>query len=649
MCGISGIVVTAHGSRRIEHAELLWRIRRMGLFQFHRGPDDWGEFVTDGVALGHNRLAILDIEGGKQPMSISDELLHVVFNGEIYNFLELRVQLVKLGHLFATDHSDTEVILHGYRQWGVKIFERLEGMFAIALWDTAERRLIIARDRLGIKPLYYSSQGDIFTFASEPKAILASGLLESTNLRAEAFAEYFLLRAPAFGSFFQSIGKLPGGTWAEWQDGVLNGPYTYWTPKIMAQRPEEIRNAIGQAVNSHLLADVPLGVFLSGGVDSSLVAALMAQQAQGGEVHAYSIGLDGDDLDETPMARRVAEHLGISLHTRFVTAKDMLGGLEKWCYVNDDPVSDPSALALMLLCEHARNHGMKVMLSGEGADELFGGYNSYIRFGTLAKLGKLPASIFIKSALAQWRNKRDGDYLCQSGKGFFLGTAHPADHGTRTGILLPDHQWTVNGLEATLAGWWEETTVDYGKEPLRHAMLMDQLFRLPNDILPRTDRASMAWSLEARVPFLDRRVVDVANSLPDNACMKLFPRYTKTSLKSLVRQLVPASVVDRPKRGFDLPLGKWLREDLAEVGFDALQKRNISGLNYETIGKLWHAHAVAETRYTPILWAWLMLEQWHNKWVRSDLSYHPPSVSSYNRGAFDVLKGSSGNFVQSKG
>lgn len=640
MCGISGIV-TALGSRKIEHAELLWRIRRMGLFQFHRGPDDWGEFVSDGIAFGHNRLAILDIEGGKQPMSTSDELLHVVFNGEIYNFSELRTQLVRLGHQFATDHSDTEVILHGYRQWGIKVFDRLEGMFAIALWNVAERRLIIARDRLGIKPLYYSSQGGVFCFASEPKAILASGLLGAANLREEAFAEYFLLRAPVFGSFFKSIDKLPAGTWAEWRDGSLHGPHQYWSPRVSVHNPDEIREALGRAVNSHLLADVPLGVFLSGGVDSSMVAALMAQ---GREVHAYNIGLDDKDLDETPMASCVASHLGISLHTRRVSAKDMLGGLEKWCYVNDDPVSDPSALALMLLCEHARDHGMKVMLSGEGADELFGGYNSYIRFGTLAKLGKLPASRFFKSVLAQWRSERDGDYLSQPGEGVFLGTAHPAGHGTRTGILSTGLQWTVNRLEATLADWWKETMADYGKEPLRHAMLMDQHFRLPNDILPRTDRASMAWSLEARVPFLDSRVVDVANALPDKACMTLFPRHTKTSLKSLVRQFVPASVVDRPKRGFDLPLGKWLREDLAEVGFDALQKRNIPGLNYETIGKLWNAHVVAETHFTPILWAWLMLELWHNKWVRSNLSYQLPAVSSYNRDAFEVLKGSAGNY-----
>lgn len=613
-------------------SDLTQVIRRMGLFQFHRGPDDWGEYVTEDVALGFNRLAILDLAGGRQPMANEGNRFQVIFNGEIYNYKTLRRELEALGHRFRTDHSDTEVIVNGFVQWGKGVFKRLEGMFGIAVWDSVERSLVIARDCQGIKPLYYAEQNGIFVIASEIKAILASGLIDTKKFRESAYAEYFLFRAPVFGTLFESIKSLPAGTWLEFRPEGLGKLQVFWDSATTARNVtiDDIEEALKQAVESHAVADVPLGVFLSGGVDSSYIAALLSE---GRDVRAYSVGVPGD-LNESEIAAFVAKHLGIEHHVRHVTGRDMLNELNRWCYFNDDPVSDPSALALMLLAENSRRDGMKVMLAGEGADELFGGYNSYLRFAAMNWVSQFG----ISSLVACFTTGRNRDYLLQGRRPHFLGTGHLADLTMRLDFLHPDLQGNVATVDARLRQWWQETERQFAGRPMRHAMYVDQRFRLPNDCLARTDRATMAWSLETRVPYLDCKVVEAANGLPDSECIGIIPRKTKKLLKELARRRIPFEAIDRPKRGFDLPVGAWLRSDLATLARDMLSDKVVPGLNYAKISEYFE-HAGGAANAAAALWAWIVLEMWYRRWASDNLEPMPNLVADHNPASFALLSG----------
>jgi asparagine synthase (glutamine-hydrolysing) len=631
MCGIVGILTP-----RAEHPEqLLSRLRRMGRWQFHRGPDDWGEWVSGGVALGHNRLSIIDLEGGGQPMASPDGGVRVIFNGEIYNFRELRRELEGRGCAFRTDHSDTEVIVHGYAEWGTGVFARLEGMFAIGLWDEHRRRLVLARDRLGIKPLYYHAPAaDGVVFASEPKSILGSGLAPRA-LRTASIPDYFAFRAPAHPeTLFEGVAKLPPGTWCAWdEEGRGGDPVPYWTLGAVKGRFASARQAgdavqaeLEQAVSSHAIADVPLGVFLSGGVDSSLVAAMLSREMP---VEAFTVGTDSP-LDETPFAQTVAGHLGVKLHVLRVKPDDFLGRFGDWAYFNDDPVSDPSALALMLLSEHARGHGMKVMLAGEGADELFGGYNAYQRFALFARAARLPLAAAAGRRAAARAGGRNGDYLATLGDLRYLGTAHPLDRAARQGLFAPE----------LLAGWVNRQAVEYasfaGADPLRRAMLADQRIRLSDDLLPRTDRATMALSLEARVPFLDRRVVELANSLPSRWCVRLAPPQGKWLLKKVAERFVPREVIYRDKRGFDLPLQQWLSTSFRDRIAEYLDARRLPGIRYDFVRRAYDAVRGGGSGATVIVWQWLVLEEWHRQWVEGAATPARPRIVS-NQAAFALL------------
>ena len=629
MCGILGIL-----SHRAEPGDaLLARLRRMGRWQFHRGPDDWGEWVEGGVALGHNRLSIIDLECGLQPMASPGGEVRVVFNGEIYNFAALRAELAGRGRPFLTDHSDTEVIVQGYAEWGTGVFARLEGMFAIAVWDARRGRLVLARDRLGIKPLYYAHTPGGVVFASEPKAILASGLVEPA-LRTEGLPDYFAFRAAAHPeTLFRGIHKLPPATWCECRDGRVGEPVPYWTlearPASFAS-PEAAADAVQasleQAVRSHAIADVPVGVFLSGGVDSSLVAALLRAVMP---VEAFTVGTDSP-LDETPFAETVARHLGIRLHGLRVRPEDFLDRFEDWAYFNDDPVSDPSALALMLLSEHARGHGMKVMLAGEGSDELFGGYNAYQRFALFARAARLPGAAAAGRVAARRAGGRNGDYLATLGDLRYLGTAHTLDAASRHGLFAPE----------LLAGWVNRQAAEYASfgagDPLRRAMLADQRVRLSDDLLPRTDRATMALSLEARVPFLDRQVVELANSLPTRWCVRLAPPQGKWLLKRVAERFVPREVIYRSKRGFDLPLQQWLSTRFRERIGEYLEERRLPGVSYPFLRRTYAACAGGSGGATAVVWQWLVLEEWHRHWVEGAAVPAAPRIVS-NRAALDLL------------
>jgi asparagine synthase (glutamine-hydrolysing) len=605
----------------------------MGLWQYHRGPDGWGEWFQDGVALGQNRLAILDLVHGKQPMPSTDGLVQVVFNGEIYNFRDLRKELTQKGHRFRTDHSDTEVIVHGYCEWGTEVFKRLEGMFAIAIWDVSKQALFLARDRLGIKPLYYADcNGRGFVFASEPKTIIASGWVSAT-LNEGALPDFFMFRGPVGpATLFEGVEKLSAGCWRSYDriEG-LGVEQRYWVARTHA-RPtsdelaeKKIEGALEEAAVSHLVADVPVGLFLSGGVDSSLLAALVARHAR---IDAFAVGTHSK-LDESVFASRVADHLGLPLHIRWVTGDDFRAQFDDWSYFNDDPVADPSALALMLLTEHAREGGMKVMLAGEGADELFGGYYSYLRYQAYSVLRRAPVARYGQDLLRRGARGIDRDYLGSLDELPFFGSAH-----VMRGL---DRRCLFTGKTAAYVPVWESSA--FAKPPAtdaaRAAMLFDQEVRLPNDLLPRTDRATMAYSLEARVPYLDRRVVELANGLRGRACVRLLPPQGKPLLKRIAAKHVPRSVIYRRKRGFNLPVEQWLATDFSARIDRFLRERLIEPLNYDYLQGVRSAHDRGRHRGA-LLWAWVVLEQWYRLWVAGEAVPRTPSIIS-DRSAFEML------------
>lgn len=622
MCGILGIVTNPDS----ESLDLRTLVRGIGLWQYHRGPDGWGEWLADGVALGQNRLAILDVVHGKQPMASASGLVQVVFNGEIYNYRELWQELKNKGYEFRTDHSDTEVIVHGFCEWGTDLFSHLEGMFAIGIWDVAKQSLCLARDRLGIKPLFYASTTHGFVFASEPKTILATGWI-TPRIAAKSLPDYFMFRAPVGpDTLFEGISKLSPGSWCTYDRATGITPHhRYWEPRAI--QPEvaskefiesRVESALGDAAYSHLAADVPVGVFLSGGVDSSLLAALVARHVR---LDAFTVGTHSK-LDESGFAARVANHLGLPLHVRFVTGDDFRARFDDWCFYNDDPVADPSALALMLLAEHAREKGMKVMLAGEGADELFGGYYSYLRYSAYSRLRRLVVPGPVRELLRMGARGVDRDYLSSLANLQFLGSAHVMRARDRARLFTGE-------VAESMAGWEEKAFA--GTAPhdgvVRSAMLFDQQVRLPNDLLARTDRATMAYSLEARVPYLDRRVVELANGLMESDCVRLLPPTGKKLLKRIAAKHVPRSVVYRRKRGFNLPVERWLTGDFSDQINCFLRERLIDPLDYGYLSFLYSEHTRG-IDHAALLWAWLVLEQWHRLWIEGEAVPRRPAVIS---------------------
>jgi asparagine synthase (glutamine-hydrolysing) len=614
MCGICGIVPDQPRTP----AELRRAVRRMGAWQLHRGPDAWGEHVTDRVALGHNRLAILDIACGQQPMTSADGQVHVVFNGEIYNFRQLWRELETRGHCFRTDHSDTEVILNGYLEWGDVVFARLDGMFAIAIWDERKRQLHLACDRIGIKPLCFAHLADGgLAFASEPKALIGSRLVEPT-LRSEGLAEYFLYRAPRGPhTLWNNIQRITPGTSQVYVPATgLQPPRAFWhltaEPQhtlSFADAQRELASRLDAAVESHLISDVPVGIFLSGGVDSSLIASLMAQHSK---LQAFTIGSESE-LDESRHAQAVARHLGLPFHCRLVRGEEYIANFNDWTYINDNLTADPSSLALMLLAETARDHGMKVMLAGEGGDELLGGYNSYLRYAVFHELSKLPAAGLIGRMLPFSSEPRSRDYLrlLQQHDLRFLGTGHLTDLQTRLDLLDPSLHDFIRAME-------NERLSLPPAPPLRRAMLADELIRLPDDLLPRTDRATMFYALEARVPLLANDIIDWANRLPDKYCIRLLGKETKPLLKGLSAARVPSAAIYRPKRGFDLPLRDWLYTDFRDMRQELLRDQRIPVLNYNTVRRLSDMLATNTTALlSNQIWAWIVLENWHRLWMLS--------------------------------
>ena len=609
MCGIAGMA-SRTGAVDPE------RLRAMSATLVHRGPDSDGELLDGPVALAARRLSIIDLEGGDQPIANEDGTVHVIQNGEIYNFRELRAELEQAGHRFST-RSDTEVLVHLYEEHGEGFADRLRGMFAVAIWDSRRRRLVIARDRFGIKPLYYRDEAGQLTFASELRA-LPRGEVDPDAL--EAFLAFNSVPAPF--SIFAGTRKLPAGHLLIWQDGETRVErYARPVPAEVrdedsAELAEELRARLRDSVRAHLIADVPVGVLLSGGVDSSLLAALAAQES-GETVHTFSIGFEERSFDELDDARSVASMYG-TRHEELTLRPDAALLLPRLAETFDEPFADSSALPTYLVSELAARH-VKVALSGEGGDELFGGYYTYAADLLALRVGRLAPRIRpLVERLPSSSRRASFDYKA---KRFVRGAALPPleRHHAWKEIFSPDVRAELTGRRSgydpvdLLRARFEETE---GAELLTRLQDVDLGTYLVDDLLVKTDRASMAHSLEARVPYLDPVVAGLAQSLPTR--LKVRGLRKKVLLRKAAAPLLPRRIVYGRKRGFSIPAAAWLRGELEPFAREVLAPDTLRRQGFfrpEPVERLIDRHVAGEEDLSRQLWGLLAFTLWHEHHV----------------------------------
>jgi asparagine synthase (glutamine-hydrolysing) len=642
MCGIAGFVSFAGHQRE----GALGRVRRMADTLVHRGPDDEGFYVDDYAALGHRRLSIIDLESGHQPMGTPDGSLQIVFNGEIYNFSEVRADLQSKGRQFRT-RSDTEVILQAYAEWGEACLERLDGMFAFALWEVAAKRLLLARDRVGKKPLYYFHSGSVIAFASELKALRVAGRCP-LDIDPESLDCYLTLGyIPAPRTIYKGVYKLQAAHCLT-ISSARQTERRYWqlsfvdpVARSMEQAVEEFEALLDAAVRRRLISEVPLGAFLSGGIDSSLVVASMARQMET-PVITNSIGFLDRGPNELPAARIVADHFRTD-HHEFVVRPEASVALERIAWHFDEPVADSSALPTWYLCQMTRQM-VTVALSGDGGDEGFGGYTfryrphvieariraavpTALRSTVLAVAGAVwPASARLPKPL---RLKTILENLSVSDAEAFYRDLAWLRPDAREELYSADFKTTLRGFSPM-----EVVAPLYlhngGPDALARAQLTDIRLYLTDDVLVKVDRMSMAHSLEVRSPLLDRQILEFAARLP--AKLKLGPRLGKLPLRAAAERRLPAELVHRPKRGFSAPAATWLRgEELRPLAEAAIFDRNGVGANVleeRTLRRMWHEHLKGSRDHSVFFWGLLMLWLWEKSSSKSAVW---PAVSSGSR------------------
>ena len=630
MCGIAG-VVDASGAW-LDAAALLGMREAM----YARGPDDAGSFGDGTAMLAFRRLSILDLAGGHQPMSTGDGALTVVFNGEIYNFAELRARLMALGHDFAT-RSDTEVILHAYRAWGDRCVRELDGMFAFALWDAPARRLLLGRDRFGKKPLYLYRQGARLAFASTLSALLQHPAVPR-QLDRDALAEYLALEyVVAPRTILADVEKLPPATQLSFsaRDGQV-AQSRYWRLSIdgasarlgLDDATAELESRLTASVRRRMVADVPLGVFLSGGVDSSTVAALAARERA---IDTFSVRFTDPSFDESRFARKVAAHLGTRHHEEELSLDEAARIVAEVGGLLDEPVADGSIVPTYLLSRFARRH-VTVALGGDGGDELFAGYPTYVAHRLMAWAGPLARPSLLRAAAALAARlpvSHDNFSFDFKLKKLLAGAAAPADvrnyvwlgacEPARVRALLGQPEGGDGERSGPGADPYASVRSRY-HEPVSGSHLERVLYQdvglyLCHSVLAKVDRASMAASLEVRAPLLDTAVAEWAGALPID--WKLRGLTGKWIFKRVARRLLPSEIVDRPKKGFGMPIGKWLRGELQPLVRDALfdgDSLSAAGLlDRRQLEQMVDEHARGLVDHRQRLWAILVLELWQRK------------------------------------
>lgn len=624
MCGIAGFT---HRQRPVD-SHLIQRIAK-GLI--HRGPDQQGVYESAGVSLAAVRLKIIDLAGGDQPVFTEDRDCVVVFNGEIYNHAELRRDLESRGHRFRSA-CDTEVVLRGFVEWDVGVFRRLRGMFAAALWRESDRRLILARDRLGIKPLYLHRRDGQVYFGSELKAILEHPeiprRLDLTGL------DYYLALnyAPCPHTLADGIEKLPPGHWLEWRDGKIRVE-PYWrlefrpTPRPLAAAVEELDGLLKSSVREHLVSDVPLGLWSSGGIDSSTILHYAAE-ASATPLMTFSVSFAGRSFDESPWFREIAKQYGTDHHEFDLNPDaELADAIEEFAYYSDEPSADAGALPVWHLSRMTRRH-VTVALAGDGGDELFGGYLTYRADAIARRLRWIPAA-GRRAALAAARallpvsdDKIAFEYKV---KRMLEGSLLSADdaHFFWNGTGSPDQR---RALLPAAGGRSLETLIPNGVRGINRYILTDHHYYLPDDILCKVDRMSMAHSLEVRPPFLDHRIVEFAASLPEE--FKIRGSRQKVVLKALMRGKLPESILTRSKTGFDIPAHDWFRGALRPLLLDTLSEQAVKAtgvFSWQALRALIDDHLERRLNVGYHLWGLVTLFLWMKRWNIGT----PPSSSSW--------------------
>ncbi|HEV2035391.1 MAG TPA: asparagine synthase (glutamine-hydrolyzing) [Candidatus Dormibacteraeota bacterium] len=630
MCGICGVAGEgAAGGTGL--------VGRMCQAMVHRGPDDEGSLHLDGVTLGMRRLSIIDLEGGHQPIHNEDSNVWVVQNGEIYNHLELREQLTADGHSFSTQ-SDTEVLVHGYEQWGEGMLERLNGMFAFALLDRPRGLLLLARDRMGIKPLHYAIDGRRLVFASELKALLCDPALHR-GIDPAALDQYLALEyVPSPGCIVRGINKLQPAHTLTWS--VADGTHRlrrYWTPDLaegasparapsLDEQCEELRSVLRESVRKELISDVPLGVFLSGGIDSSAVTAMMTQL--GSDVKTFSVGFAERSFDEAPYARQVAQHLGTEHRELTLEPAMLLELIPQLPTLLDEPLGDASIIPTYLLSAFTRRH-VKVALGGDGGDELFAGYptmRAHRLAGYYRRAPRLLRERLVAPVVRRLPVSRDNLSFDFRAKRFVSGAPYPVAerHQRWMGSFAAEERTALLSQElrgqVAVEGSHDAATAaldDSGlRDPLNQVLLMDMRLYLENDILVKLDRASMMASLEGRVPLLNNDFVEYATRLPLD--LKLRGLRSKFLFKRALRGILPESILKRPKKGFGIPVAHWFRGPLKEQMLSVLSPERIARKGFfdpAAVARLIDDHLHGRRDARKQLWTLFVFDLWHDGYL----------------------------------
>ncbi len=620
MCGISGV---AGHAGALANGESL---RRMNAAIAHRGPDGEGyhqAMTRDGryrIGLAHRRLSIIDLGTGHQPMGNEDGSIQIVFNGEIYNFRELRQALEASGHRFAT-HSDTEVIVHAYEEWADACVERLRGMFAFALWDGLRERLLLARDRFGKKPLFLHEAEGVLLFASEIKSILAFPGVEGSPDEA-ALGDFFTYRyVPAPATLYRGIRKLMPGSCAIWEAGSLS-ERRYWRPPDRASRipgplPDDPAGAfmevLEEAVRIRMVSDVPFGAFLSGGIDSSAVVALMSRHSSL-PVKTFSAGFCDRSYSELRHARVIAKQFGTEHHELAIEAGHLMEHLPALIRFRDAPVAEPSDIPIYLLACEARKK-VKMVLTGEGSDEILGGYPKHVFERYVPGYQRLPQ--FVRRGLIEplarslpYRFRRAKTAIVNLGLERFeermprwFGALSDAERLALVALPVAERK----------AGEWQFDTPPENT-PLRRILYFDQTSWLPDNLLERGDRMTMAASLEARMPFLDQELVAFASTLPDD--YRVRGSVTKWVLREGMKRILPASILERPKVGFRVPVNEWFRTSMRDYLYDHLTGTDSRTAHYyhrPALLRVLAEHVGGRQNHEKLLWTLLNLELWRRE------------------------------------
>jgi asparagine synthase (glutamine-hydrolysing) len=619
VCGIYGIL-QLDGSPAPADA-----LRAMGKLTIHRGPDDEGTHVDSSLAFGMRRLSIIDVGGGHQPLTNEDSTLWLIANGEIYNYRELRDDLVAKGHRFKT-FSDCETILHLYEAEGDAFVERLNGMYAFALWDSRRKRLLIGRDRLGVKPIYLWQDGPRLIFASEAKAILAVPGV-GRELDPAALRSYLALGyVPAPQSIFRGIRKLPPATLLTAGDGRLE-ERRYWRvpPGIdrLATESEwiaHVRARLEESVRMQMVSDVPIGAFLSGGIDSSAVVAFMSAHSDQ-PVKTYSIGFGGGNAEafynELPYARQVAQQFGTD-HHEIIVKPDVVSLLPRLLWHMDEPIADTAFITTYLVSEFARRD-VTVILSGVGGDELFGGYRRYLGSHYQGYFDRLPPGLQ-RAAFAlgeKLPSDRHSPLLnaMRLAKGFLLSAGLPFDERYRSYIQVFSDEMSATLLRERRGTDWDPLAAAFAHatsdDELNRMLCVDAETQLPDDLLLLTDKMSMAVSLECRVPLLDHELTELAARMPE--AVKIRGGRLKHVMKAALRNVLPQGILERKKRGFGTPMGAWLKGDLAPLVRDLLSADSIAArglFRHSEVARLIADHEANRQDGTDRLLSLLNLEIW---------------------------------------